>query len=297
MKVLLTLALLAVIYQAVPKQADKPNTNQDDGKQLSTQSPQSTKGIGLSRPSSTEKQGSTDNESKQPTWCERIVSPVVSNWPLIAVAIWGILVARSTLNAIRWQAEETAKATQAMRDSLPLQKSSADAALLNAKAVINAERPWMFIEINHVGGAGQMFEMIFTNQGRTPAEVVGFEMELECRKSTDDFQSPAQYANEGAVMVSTRLIAPGKPFTPPGEPTINLPDNFIPEQWADIRSSRRRAVCWGRLLYRDLIEVPATIHVAGKDYGTLHETCFCYFWSPALNEFLITGPLGYNKHT
>ena len=50
-----------------------------------------------------------------------------------------------TLLAIAEQVRESAKATQAMRESLPHQKSSADAALLNAKALVNSQRPWIAI--------------------------------------------------------------------------------------------------------------------------------------------------------
>jgi len=62
-----------------------------------------------------------------------------ANWALVAIGF-------ITFIAVWKQARETAKATQAMRDSIPLQKTAADAALLNAQAVINAERPWVMIE-------------------------------------------------------------------------------------------------------------------------------------------------------
>jgi hypothetical protein len=66
---------------------------------------------------------SVPKQADQPTWYEEIFEPVRANWPLVAVAIWGIVVARSTLLAIRWQAEETAKATKSMRDSINLQEA------------------------------------------------------------------------------------------------------------------------------------------------------------------------------
>jgi hypothetical protein len=52
------------------------------------------------------------------------------------------------------------------------------------------------------------------------------------------------------------------------------------------------------LRYRDLIEQPQTIHAPrNEEVRGIHETCFCYFYSPRLYDFLITGPYGYNKHT
>lgn len=233
-------------------------------------------------------------------WCERLISPVISNWPLIAVAIGGIFVARSTLHAIRWQAEETAKATKAMRDSLPLQKEAADAALKNAQAVINSERPWLLLEIKFAEGYGTAFTISFRNFGRTPAEVVGFCQHLEPGETGNDLGLPPEpkYYDEGEALKHTRIVAQGRRWTNPGEGGFVLPQNFIADQWKDIQESKIRAVYWGRLRYRDLIEQPRTIHELEKpDQAIIHETCFCYWWSPRVQDFIIGGPEGYNKHT
>jgi hypothetical protein len=55
--------------------------------------------------------------------CDRLAEAFISNWPLVVVGLIGIFVAWLTLRDIHTQAEETAKATRAMRDSLPLQKA------------------------------------------------------------------------------------------------------------------------------------------------------------------------------
>jgi hypothetical protein len=83
------------------------------------------------------------------------------------------------LKDIHTQAEETAKATQAMRDSIPFQQQAADAALLNARAVIGAEcaRLAIDIELSQLLGnvefkdSGSVAHFIVTcrNCGKTPA--------------------------------------------------------------------------------------------------------------------------------
>src|ERR1700704_1486276 len=123
MKMCLVLGVLfAALFQAVPKQADKPQPDQDDSKHPTEQSPKpttaGTENVRFSGPSSEQEQESANAKPEQRTWCEEILEPVRANWPLLLVAIWGILVARSTLQAIRWQAEEIANATKAMRDAL-----------------------------------------------------------------------------------------------------------------------------------------------------------------------------------
>jgi hypothetical protein len=78
-----------------------------------------------------------------------------------------------------------------------------------------------------------------------------------------------------------------------------LDQSFTSEQWADIKTSRQRAMYWGRLRYRDLLEQPLSIHAVtgGETVKGIHEARFCYFYSPALEEFLMAGPPGYNKHS
>jgi hypothetical protein len=83
-----------------------------------------------------------------------------ANWALVAV---GLL----TFYAVWKQAKETTRATQAMRDSIPLQKKSADAALANAQAVINAERAWVDITLHRMGMT--TYEFRVTNVGKSPA--------------------------------------------------------------------------------------------------------------------------------
>lgn len=87
-----------------------------------------------------------------------IVAPVIANWPLILVAIWGILVARGTLNTIRAQ-------TKATQDSV--------------KALIDSERAWLLgpsirlPDIIPVGSSQTVFFYVpIENLGKTVGRVV-----------------------------------------------------------------------------------------------------------------------------
>lgn len=195
--------------------------------------------------------------------------------------------------------------TKSVRKAADAAKDSADAALLNAKSIINSERPWLFIEIKTTAEpsipVGEVpkymgFSVSFRNWGKTPAEVVSFDQHLDCRENLDDLPSPPEYFLKGRVMVHTRMVPPGQVWCHPSESHFSPESSLVGDQWNEIRNSRQRFIYWGRIQYRDLIEESKTIHEL-KEVGTIHETCFCYFWSPRLNEFLICGPLGYNKHT
>src|ERR1700688_133758 len=76
---------------------------------------------------------------------------------------------------IGWQSWETRRSAQAVKDSLPHQKNAADAALLNAQALINSERPWVMIQIETIpdreGKAKATFLTKVFNYGKGPAHV------------------------------------------------------------------------------------------------------------------------------
>lgn len=94
-----------------------------------------------------------------------------AEWWLVYVGIAQAIALISTLGFIWYQAKKTAEATQAMRDGLPLQKSAADAALLNAQAAIAAARPWISFFGEYNSG---IFTFKAANLGNTPAEVISY---------------------------------------------------------------------------------------------------------------------------
>lgn len=77
------------------------------------------------------------------------------------------------------QSKDTEKALHWAKESAIAAKTSADAGLLNAKAIINAERAWITASLNWQSTAGRIIQgedesalnvrFVFENQGRTPA--------------------------------------------------------------------------------------------------------------------------------
>ena len=92
----------------VPQQAYQPNSGHENAKpQPSTPTVDQTS---LARPSPPKEENRANSESNKTGWGERLLKPVVDNWPLIVVAIVGIIVANRTLKSIDKQVEEMQKA-------------------------------------------------------------------------------------------------------------------------------------------------------------------------------------------
>lgn len=69
-------------------------------------------------------------------WAKNILAPLITNWPLVGVAVWGIIVAIRTLRVLREQTEAT--------------RIAAEAAKASADALINSERAWVLVDIGRV---------------------------------------------------------------------------------------------------------------------------------------------------
>lgn len=119
---------------------------------------------------------------EQASWCERLLAPVITNWPLLLVAIWGIWVTQRTLKVIARQAVSMRRQTTILRRSL--------------EATIASERAGVMVDIEPVPGVGfvsdgssrdasgtrryctnAFIRCICSNQGKTPAKII----EKRCR--------------------------------------------------------------------------------------------------------------------
>jgi hypothetical protein len=204
---------------------------------------------------------------------------------LVILGYAGIMMALSTLKKIDRQtgyAEAAAEAAAA----------SAQASLLNAQAVINAERPWILISVEPSRSMENSFTIMATNRGRTPARIIE---SLERTKITiDEKRLPRTpvYANEPR----------SAPFAPiillPGESTAikafcrddvkGLCDSE--ERFKRIETWEEKVFFYGKVIYRDLIS-PAD----SED----HETNWCcwYIHGRQNSGLVIAGSLEYNSHT
>ena len=164
-------------------------------------------------------------------------------------------------------------------------QATADAAVLHAQAIINSERPWLFITINKPIQFPWQTNVVFTatNQGRTPAEVIMWHVEWTYRESADMLEPTPSYPMEDSEFVHKKYLATGHSFE---VFEFNCHDIFNEQSWQEHVKKRRRLIFYGHVVYRDLIT------------REQHESRFCYWLSPAeWVGLIIGGPSEYHKHT
>lgn len=208
-------------------------------------------------------------------WCERIVEALVNNWPLVFVAIWGICVAIDTLKAIKEQTDAT--------------RVAADAAKLNAQALINAERPWFVVEIEHWTDNPEYYRIKVTNRGRTPGILEEVFVEKCFIQNPSDLPLPPSYSN-GCIGPDDNFFGPGRdPYiiAPPFNPTMELKD------WRDSPNNSQTVlrVAYGKMTYRDTLS-------GNESSEIIHETRWCYYWLENGNQakWVRCGPRDYTGH-
>lgn len=188
--------------------------------------------------------------------------------------------------------------TAHMKESVDLARASADAALLNAMAIINAERPWLIHAIERtergVGAFDQQakdiqkrqsaFTVTIHNRGRTPAELVTVFESFAFTKKGEELPEVPDYGCPTELR-QQRILSPNEPahallstFTLEQALEADFPSNELQtgEKW-----------CWryGHVIYKNVID------------GKRHETRFCYIYLAEADSFIISGPPEYSRHT
>jgi hypothetical protein len=208
-----------------------------------------------------------------------------ANLVLALVAYAGIMLALSLLKKIERQTAcaETAATAAA---------TSAQAALLNAQAIIQAERPWILISVEPSRSKENSFIVTATNRGRTPARIVATAERIGIAIGEARLPGTPEYGNEEPKPPRVPIILlPGestaiKPF---GRDDVKgLCDSE--ERFKRIETWQEKVFLYGRIIYRDLI-APANSQV--------HETNWCcWYIHGRQNSGLIPAGLAeYNLHT
>jgi hypothetical protein len=208
-----------------------------------------------------------------------------ANLVLVILGYAGILLAISLLKKIDRQtgyAETAAEAAAA----------SAQAALLNAQAVIHSERPWILISVEPSRSVENSFTVMATNRGRTPARILATAEETRIATDEKHLSSTPEYRNEKPVaLVTPVILLPGestaiKPFG--REDVRGLCDSE--ERFKRIETWDEKIFLYGKVMYGDLI-APAESQV--------HETNWCcwYIHGRQNSGLVIAGPPEYNTHT
>ena len=217
------------------------------------------------------------------TWPERITW--AANVVLALLGYAGIMMAYSLLKKIERQtgyAEAAAEAATA----------SAQAALLNAQAIIHAERPWILISVEPSRSMENSFTVMATNRGRTPARIIA--TEKRTRIAIDEMHLPRipEYKSEKAdAPLVPIILLPGEfaaiePFC--RDDVKGLCDSE--ERFKRIETWEEKLFLYGRVVYRDLI--------AYAD-DQVHETNWCcwYIHGRQNSGLVMAGPPEYNSHT
>lgn len=201
-----------------------------------------------------------------PTWYADLKRP---EW-------WLVVAAFVTLGVIAWQAIETRRAAQAT-------KEAAEAALLNAQAVVNAERAWLTVTARAYGHERFYFEA--TNHGKTPAEIVNVAFDWKIGAVSELVDVPPQYKLRS--MDHPEMLLPGDP--PFRCAACNVGDLLAlrPDE-KDVREGAKMFMMYGKVLYYDTLQ--------RKDPP--HESKYCFFWDCTETQKVEGGGSGpYIGHT
>jgi hypothetical protein len=218
------------------------------------------------------------------------------SWALVIVGIVAAWIALGTLSDIKKQTEIARQAADAAKDG-------AKSALLNAQAVIHAERPWLFIPMGEeyseiqdpiliakLPGEIRRSYCTFTmkNFGSSPAKVV--ETKLRLVTSTNFDFVPDVHIFDAQDSIEDDYNFPHG-TTAKVQATF-MPDGFITAQEKEEIEVKKTRYLWlcGYLKYKDTFDRP--------DAPT-YETRLCYKWVNYMNSpkpfWSLAGPIGHNK--
>jgi hypothetical protein len=203
--------------------------------------------------------------------------PKVYSTPEWVLVVVGLI----TCCVIGWQSWETRK--------------SAQAAALNAEALINAERPWVMVQVEKLPGenaAKSVFQLNVFNYGKTPAHIItckGPKAE-HYRVPEQNLPIPPDYGTWGW---NRRFLAPKDSFAIGQliDPSSLIRQAIAAEWESEQKESdgRLTLVVYGLIEYSDGVS------------PTLYKTAFCYRHSrDKLSEmggsFIPFGPAVYNEY-
>ena len=169
---------------------------------------------------------------------------------------------------------------------------SAQSALLNSQAILNAERPWLLVSVEPSLQIENSFVVTATNRGRSPAKIVGMAEQIKFAIDEVNLPDTPEFEDEqGKTPPAPIIMLPGesviiKPFCRDDLRSICESE----EQFRKIEEWEEKVFIYGRLTYRDLI---------APQEKQIHETAWCcwYIHGKQKSGLVIAGPPDYNSHT
>jgi hypothetical protein len=273
----LLIACFAVVIQlqhAVPKKTYQVKANQDGTSNGVKPSVPESKGA-VAGPSPHKEQNGAKDEANKANWVESIRAPVLNNWAVLAVTMWGIII--------------LIKQTRATR-------KAAEAAEKSAEFIVNAEKAWILVTCTpflpvgtepgdlEPGGKPRAIRIPLKvmNYGKSPGWITSMAYEMTVVSAESDLPQEPKYA-ERQLAGDERILAPDSVIRI--EDLIALRDEFV-----SVNAKEKGMYVYGRIIYRDI-------------FRQERETRFCYLYRPPSsvsavpNGFFVGGPKGYNIQT
>jgi hypothetical protein len=204
---------------------------------------------------------------------------------LVLIAYGGVWIGISTLHKIERQTRYAESAAQAAADA-------AKAALQYAQANARAERPWILVTAEPAPGAPDMFSILATNRGRSPARIVALaEGTVVAKDEANLPPDPAFSESEIRAPLSSMILLPGE-FTVIRSFRRDDVQNICktPEELHRIESWEERIYLFGNVSYIDLYS---------PDEKQTFETGWCcwYIHGRQKSGMVSAGPAAYTQHT
>jgi hypothetical protein len=198
---------------------------------------------------------------------------------LAFAGVIGVCFAYRTLRTLQHQTIATRKAAEAAR--------------LNAQAVINAERPWVVVTEKREGTAGIASIFYSRVRGRTPAIIISNWADHIYVDDPQHLPIPPRYGDEGAVFAAQPLVTsddtPSIAFQFSSDLTLKA---LTEEKRSRINYMEEWLCVYGRVRYTDLLAKDA------QGRPVVHETRWCYVYYPSEpGTFVKDGPPVYNSYT
>jgi len=224
-------------------------------------------------------------------------APAPAPWPLQDRILWGanvllallgyagIVLAVSTLKKIERQTKYGETAALAAQEA-------AEAALIQAKAIVHAERPWILIHVAPSPTVENGFTVIATNRGRGPARVLSTADELRIARDETQLPGIPEFGPVDPEVPPVSMIllpgefAPIKAFCRDDVKTVSRTEDGLRriENWEE------RIFLYGKVMYKDLMAPPE---------DAPHETSWCcrYIHGRQKSGLVMAGTQEYNQHT
>jgi len=186
----------------------------------------------------------------------------------IYVSITGFYarVSYQTLKAIEKQSEfakDQAKFGQTQfAAQLEVTRANADAAKASANALVNSERAWVDGVFTRIRGDYD-YSLQITNHGRTPAQLLSWEMKTDCRPRVVTGDQQETWSNEMTGNLHILLASHGVQNIG----NFEMPNTFF--EWNNVLDGSKTGIIRITIKYRDLVT---------DQSSEPHETAFTYYW-------------------